>query len=529
MSSVKFLQRETMPSIKTCIVVIFLLLARPQGQLVLASGRGKLKLELYQVDRISLIGPMVDDMVLDVTKYPKVSIRASGKSFLQNLQISSISFYVDDQWVRTDSKVPSWLLLGSGTTSSWTPTAGIHTIKAVANRRRGRMIFESLVRVNVQVSAPSSPVATAGSPMTVVSPMVAPSPPSLYVPPPEKAPVNAPTREPVPLPTERPRNQATTARPVSPAAPSTCLSNVVQYINSVTLSNQTLSESGASPLDEALRQLLVSNARVGVRLSPCHEMDRKRLRQRYAYFSLICSTGIVGRVDFDDDDECRWRGLTCNDGTVTELQIGVNMIGTVPADVGLWTGLETFSVGGSKLSGQLPSSMGAWTNLRVLAISDNKFNGTLPSAIGEWWVNMSYFSTSSNEFTGSLPASIGKWNKLWYFGASNNKFTGTIPNGVSNWTSIRQVFLHDNLFTGSVPTIGNNFCPKNFPPGPRFHQQFIDLWADCPEIACECCNFCCDGAGMNCASVLFSSPMAVPTAPRAPVFPGVAPMAPSNL
>jgi hypothetical protein len=503
-----------MSSLKTCILVIFVLLARPQGQLVLASGRGKLKLEVYQVDRVSLIGPMVDGMVLDLAKNPRVSIKASGKSFLQNLRISSISFYVDDKWISTDTTIPSWFLLGY-TTGSWTPTVGMHTIKAVGIRGFGRKKFESLVRVNVidtrtkaptlQVTAPTPIAAPVTSPVvgpmpsldvapnaapfsTVASPKVAPTPPSLDV-----APKAAPFCSVAYPPSYR---GYLTGRPMPPAAPSLCVSNVVQYINSITLSNQTLSESGVTLLDDALRQLLLSNARLGVQLSQCNET---RLRQRYAYFALACSTGIVGKLNFTDDDECSWEGVTCtNDGTVTELKLNnKNMTGRIPADVGLWTGLTRFSVAGNGLSGPLPNSTGEWTSLFYLDIS-------------------------SNRFTGSLPMSIGAWTRIVFFNVSMNQFSGTIP---INFRYRGVMFLQGNSFSGTMPTdVFNGYnCPRLREYSIGFAR--FDLWADCQELECACCNYCCDTAGMNCVHFLPPKPPPAPTAaPWALMSPVVSPV-----
>jgi hypothetical protein len=55
-----------MLSLKMCIAGFILMLVKAKGQLILADGRGKVKLELYQADRTTLIGPMVDDMIIDL-------------------------------------------------------------------------------------------------------------------------------------------------------------------------------------------------------------------------------------------------------------------------------------------------------------------------------------------------------------------------------------------------------------------------------------------------------------------------------
>jgi hypothetical protein len=207
------------------------------------------------------------------------------------------------------------------------------------------------------------------------------------------------------------------------------------YINSVTLSNKTLSLSGGTPPDKALQQLVASNNKTGVQLSTCKPADQNRLRQRFAYLALVFSTGKGGTDWFASSDECQWAGTTCNgNGTVSEIGLSnVGLKGTIPDDVGLWSDLTKFYV-------------------------------------------------SVNELAGTLPSSIGLWTGLNWFGISVNQFGGNVPKEVSKWASIQTAFFHLNKFTGSMPAFGNNFCPTNKTGG--------TLAADCGEIVCGCCNVC---------------------------------------
>jgi hypothetical protein len=561
-----------MPSPKVCIAVGLLLLVNVQGQLILAGGRGKVKLELYAADRTTFVGLMVDDMVIDIAKTPKLNIRGSGKSSFQNRRFSSMSFSIDGKPVRTDSTVPSWML--GDPDSAWTPTVGIHTIKAVGyrgNEGKGSKMLESSVRVKVIDSRTKPPTkapvkAPAASPVAtpVVAPVIAPvavpvaspaaSPIVAPMASPVVAPVSAPTKLPIAktkAPTTAPPTKAPTRRPTSAptAAPTPCVNDIVKYINSITLSNQTLSVNGFTALDQALVQLLLSNTRAGVRLSTCNAADRERIRQRYAYFAIVYSTGIAKNVDVDYDSECDWNGLTCNvNERVTKMDLSSQplsgSIGSIPADVGLLTNLTKLElyntgvtgslpssmalltrltyvdVGGNKLNGTLPTFLGAWTDLEnidllqneftgrfpfsiasswsrltSLDIDGNRFTGQLPISIGHWWVNLSSFDVTANNFTGPLPTSIGLWKQLRHFYSEFNQLTGVVPRELSNWTSIRRATFYGNSFTGSIPAIGNNFCPRNDT------SNTLTLGADClTEIVCVCCNYCCDTAGQNCTN-----------------------------
>jgi hypothetical protein len=222
-----------------------------------------------------------------------------------------------------------------------------------------------------------------------------------------------------------------------PTKPCTSSAEVVDYINSITLSGQTLSLTGTTPLDLALQQLVASNAMVGVQLSTCFSGDMDRLRQRFAYLALMYSTGKGSSADwFANPNECQWLGVSCVGGsTVSRLVLsGRSLLGTIPADVGLWTGLTQFSA-------------------------------------------------ANNQLVGSLPSSIGLWTSLITFDVQTNQLMGTVPQAVSQWTSIRWALFQRNMFTGTMPMIGSNFCPGV--------TELGSLSANCiSQIVCTCCIRC---------------------------------------
>jgi Leucine-rich repeat (LRR) protein len=225
--------------------------------------------------------------------------------------------------------------------------------------------------------------------------------------------------------------------------------------------------SGNTSLNLALKQLVASNNQT---LSTCLAADQKRLKQRFAYLALMFSTDGKDKVPswFGSSNECSWFGVLCDGSTVTKLYLNAykvsyaqnRLVGTIPDDVGLWTGLDMFDMSSNKLVGSLPSSIGLWTDLTS-------------------------FGVSSNGLVGSLPSSIGVWTRLTYFTVQKNKLDGTVPREVLNWKSIQYAYFHDNMFNGTMPLIGNNFCPKN--------ATKVDLYADCKapaKIVCDCCDVC---------------------------------------
>jgi hypothetical protein len=232
----------------------------------------------------------------------------------------------------------------------------------------------------------------------------------------------------------------------APTKPCSSSNDIVSYINSVTLSGKTLSVDGITPLDKALKQLVVSNQQAAVPLSTCVAAEIDRLRQRFAYLALVFSTGTEGAFGFANRfasaSECSWQGITCNSNrVVTGLDLSdQNLQGTIPPDVGLWTSLTSFSV-------------------------------------------------HSNQLVGSLPSTIGAWTGLTYFMAINNQLTGNVPKEVTNWLSIKNAYFTGNNLQGTMPTMGTNFCPRNLP-RTTSGRTLQNLGADCSKVACSCCNQC---------------------------------------
>lgn len=163
-----------------------------------------------------------------------------------------------------------------------------------------------------------------------------------------------------------------------------------------------------------------------------------------------------------EGDECDWFGVTCvDDGVVTELVLQANnLVGSIPSNVGILTGLEHFDVGVNDLIGTLPDVTGQLTNLKR-------------------------FDVAVNDLTGTLPDSIGKWTNLVTFAISANEFTGVIPESISAWSNLQVGSFQANGFTGTMPICSSTSEPSM-------------LSADCSEedMECCCCTDCCESTGI---------------------------------
>jgi hypothetical protein len=499
---------------------LLLWFVQSNGQLLFAGGlRRKALLELYTADRTTRIGPVVDNMVIDLAKTPSLNVKVSITGVLQRLGVSSVSFLWDNTILRTDNTAPYWMLEDSN--RAWTPAIGNHTIAAKAYRRdngNGRKVVEMTINVIVidrrtqspmvaaapiMASAPAPPIA---SPVAVLAPMAAPEPvvpvmipamsptvtpalapalvpalvPALT---PALAPVAAPVAAPMALqlvPLAAPARAPTMAPKAPSRAPSkaptkapvvACDASTVAFINCITQSDRTLTLNGTTAEDQAL-QWLVQNDTLA--LAPNSDTNRVRLRQRFALLTLGFQNTSSGQSviqsvpwNLSARHECDWYndvyfGFACEYGQVTSVQANA-IQGTVPADLSLLMAAK------------------------VVILTGRSMVGTLPSQLG-WWTSLTHFSIYFSSIQGTIPSSIGAWTALVYLDVSSNKLTGSLPSAVSAWTALNNAFLDDNNLNGTMPTFGGSFCPSK--------GNGSILWADCknttgrPKIVCKCCNQC---------------------------------------
>ena len=107
-----------------------------------------------------------------------------------------------------------------------------------------------------------------------------------------------------------------------------------------------------------------------------------RLTQRYAYFVLFLATGGDDWVSISEEEilmedlvkdthECEgFLGVECNvQGEITSLNLRrQNLVGSLPAEIGLLTSLQNLELWENSLVGSLPGGIGKLTNLGMLLL-----------------------------------------------------------------------------------------------------------------------------------------------------------------
>ena len=164
------------------------------------------------------------------------------------------------------------------------------------------------------------------------------------------------------------------------------------------------------------------------------------------------STGWMGAAG----TECDWYGITCLNGSVTELRLSGNSLsGSIPSELGRLTNLTTLDLAFNSLSGSIPSELGNLTNLTDLFLDINSLSGNIPSELGNL-TNLAYLYLNNNTLTGSIPSELGNLTNLIGLPLYNNSLTGSIPPELGNLSMLSSLHLGRNSLSGSIPSeLGN--------------------------------------------------------------------------
>ena len=102
-----------------------------------------------------------------------------------------------------------------------------------------------------------------------------------------------------------------------------------------------------------------------------------------------------------------WHGVITNsDGRVAELWLWGNKLrGSIPAELGDLTELQTLDLRSNQLTGSIPAWLGDLTNLRRLYLGSNRLAGPIPAELGAL-TNLESLRLSDNQLTGCVPVGL---------------------------------------------------------------------------------------------------------------------------
>ena len=154
-----------------------------------------------------------------------------------------------------------------------------------------------------------------------------------------------------------------------------------------------------------------------------------------------------------------WAKITTSSGRITRLNLtSCGLTGSIPAEIGDLTALQTLNLAGNNLTGKIPTSIKNLTSLTTLNLQSrttNSYGGrnqitSIPTTIGNL-TTLQTLNLADNQLT-SIPTTIGQLTSLTTLNLADNKITGSIPIQLGGPTLLTNLYLNDNQLTGNIPT-----------------------------------------------------------------------------
>ena len=229
-----------------------------------------------------------------------------------------------------------------------------------------------------------------------------------------------------------------------------------------------------------------------------------------------------------DDTTDTWNGVGCSSigGAIDDLRLPRNnLVGPVPWELTLLTDLKVIIFDFNRLSGAIPAEISKLTALKTFGATTNRLTGSLPVTFSpgmssidlsrnmltgsipeSWGVSMPTLQAidlNQNAITGSIPSTMGQLSTMTSFKSNENQLIGALPAELGQLSLLEMLSLRANLLTGSVTSelvqltsletldlSGNSFV-GSWNETICGMSGLSSLTADCMEVDCPCCTFCC--------------------------------------
>jgi len=192
------------------------------------------------------------------------------------------------------------------------------------------------------------------------------------------------------------------------------------------------------------------------------------------------------------DEPCALYGVTCQDGHVTELDLGSNQLtGSIPLQLGNLTNLSYLSLRENQLTGSIPPELGDLINLSYLSLRLNQLTDEIPSELGNL-SNLQTLDLPYNQLSGEIPFELGDLSSLEKILFARNQLSGEVPPEPANLEKLEWLDIPHNQLTGSIPSelgeLGNltifnlqdNQLSGTIPPeiGSLTNLELLSLWGN---------------------------------------------------
>ena len=139
-----------------------------------------------------------------------------------------------------------------------------------------------------------------------------------------------------------------------------------------------------------------------------------------------------------------WEGVEVSGGRVTQIWLtDSGLEGSIPAELGNLSGLESLVLVGGQLTGSIPPELGNLSRLEVLGLAGNQLTGSIPPELGDLF-QLETLALNGNQLTGGIPPELGNLSQLEFLRLDDNRLTGSIPPELGNLSHLEVLSLHDN-------------------------------------------------------------------------------------
>ncbi|KAF8034312.1 hypothetical protein BT93_C0569 [Corymbia citriodora subsp. variegata] len=199
-------------------------------------------------------------------------------------------------------------------------------------------------------------------------------------------------------------------------------------------------------------------------------------------------------VPFNPSSHCTWPEVTCQDGSITELNlVYLNINYSIPPFICDLKNLTKLDVSNNNISGEFPTVLYDCSKLAYLDLSQNSFQGPIPSDIDRM-ADLQVLILTANSFSFDIPASIARLQRLRILHLNQSEYNGTYPEEIFGLSNLEELSLAYN------PQFAPSQLPRNFTALKKlwfFSMPQTNLFGGIPETVSDMESLECLNLGEN--------------------------------
>ncbi|XP_030448566.1 receptor-like protein kinase 5 [Syzygium oleosum] len=158
-------------------------------------------------------------------------------------------------------------------------------------------------------------------------------------------------------------------------------------------------------------------------------------------------------VASNSSSHCTWPEITCQNGSITELNlVFLNINYSIPPFICDLKNLTKLNVSNNNIPGEFPTVLYNCSKLVYLDLSQNYFEGPIPSDIDRM-ADLQVLILAANSFSFEVPVSIARLRRLRILHLYQSEYNGTYPKEIFSLTNLEELRLEYN----------DKFAPSQLP------------------------------------------------------------------